>query len=137
MKKQTTLQIIKWGQRDCWLKDIAALYQQVWKIDTDCLKQIQRHMGYEGFKGYICLNEVEQLCGFTYGYASLSGQYYHELLAKHLKPDLSKEWLTNCFEFVELCVHPLLHQQGIGSLLHDQLLKDIQFSCCQIGLLGC
>ena len=127
MKKQTALQIVKWCQKDVWLKDIATLYQQVWNIDSDCMKQFQRHMGYEGFKGYIILNEAEKPCGFTYGYASLSGQYYHELLANHLKPDISKEWLTNCFEFVELCVHPSLHQQSIGSLLHDQLLEDIQY----------
>lgn len=60
-------------------------------------------------------------------YTSLSGQYYRELLTSHLKPDLSNEWLANCFEFVELCVHPSVRQKGIESLLHDSLLKDIPF----------
>ncbi len=120
-------QIVKWNRTDHSLEEIVSLYQQVWNMDTDCTEQFNRHMHYEDFRGYICLTEEEKPVGFTYGYASLPGQYYHELLSSHLKPDLSNEWLTNCFEFVELCVDSSMRRQGIGELLHDHLLKDLPF----------
>ena len=119
--------IVKWKQTDDLLRPIVSLYKQVWAIDTDCTEHFKRHMNYEGFRGYIYLNKEEMPIGFAYGYASLPGQYYRERIANHLKSDLSIEWLTNCFEFVELCVHPSMRQKGIGSLLHDSLLKDIPF----------
>ena len=68
-----------------------------------------------------------ELIGYAYGYSSLSGQYYHELLASHLAPDTSTEWLRDCFEFVELAVHPSCRKQGLGARLHDQLLKKLPF----------
>ncbi len=121
------VKIIKWDRTNDWLESIVSLYQQVWNTTTDCTEHFKRHMDYEGFRGYICLNEEEKLVGFTYGYASLPGQYYRELLANQLGFDLSHTWLTNCFEFVEICVHPSMRQKGVGSFLHDSLLKDIPF----------
>lgn len=119
--------MVKWNRTDDLLKPIVSLYQQIWNINTDCTERFMRHMDYAGFRGFVCLDEEEMPVGFAYGYASLSGQYYRELLTSHLKPDLSNEWLANCFEFVELCVHPSVRQKGIGSLLHDSLMKDIPF----------
>lgn len=119
--------MVKWNRTDDLLKPIVSLYQQIWNSNTDGTEQFNRHMDYEGFRGYVCLDEEEMPVGFAYGYTSLSGQYYRELLTSHLKSDLSNEWLANCFEFVELCVHPSVRQKGIGSLLHDSLLKDIPF----------
>src|SRR5699024_7463338 len=37
----------------------------------------------------------------------------------------SKEWLDNCFEFVELAINPSYKRQGIGGLLHDTLFENI------------
>ena len=127
MEKQTNVHMVNWSRKDNWLKQIASLYQQVWNIDTDCTEQFKRHMMYEGFRGTICLDEEDEPIGFAYGYASLPGQYYHELLSSHLKVDLSNEWLTNCFEFVELCVHPSMRQLGIGTLIHEHLLKNMPY----------
>lgn len=121
------VEIIKWDRTNEWLEPLASLYQQVWNTNTDCIEQFKRHMDYKGFRGYICLNENKNPEGFTYGYSSQSGQYYRELLAKHLEPELANEWLANCFELVEICVHPSMGKKGIGSLLHDSLLKDIPF----------
>ena len=127
MKKQTSIQTMTWSVNDNPLKSIASLYQQVWNMDADCTEHFKRHMSYEGFRGSISLNEDNELIGFSYGYASLPGQYYHELLAKHLPPVLRDRWLANCFEFVELCVHPSSRQQGFGAQLHDHLLENMQY----------
>ena len=127
MEKQTGVQIVMWSREDEWLEQIINLYQKVWNIDTDCTEQFKRHMTYEGFRGRICLDEEHKPIAFAYGYASLPGQYYHELLSNHLKADLSTEWLTDCFEFVELCVHPSKRQLGIGTLLHEHVLKDMPY----------
>ena len=128
MKKQTSIQTVTWNEKDNRLKSIASLYQQVWNMDADCTEHFKRHMSYEGFRGSISLNEEHELIGFAYGYTSLPGQYYHELLAKHLTPFLRNQWRANCFEFVELCVHPSIRQQGVGAQLHDHLLGNTQYA---------
>ncbi|EEK79013.1 Acetyltransferase, GNAT [Bacillus cereus R309803] len=36
-----------------------------------------------------------------------------------------EEWLQDCFEFVELAVHPKYQKEGLGTKLHNRLLNGI------------
>ena len=120
------MEILKWDNESI-LHSVASLYQTVWNDRSDThLNRIKRHTGYKGFCGYAAVDEGD-IIGYAYGYSSLSGQYYHELLTDHLSSDGSDDWLNNCFEFVELAVHPKYRKRGIGAHLHDQLLKDLPF----------
>ncbi|MEH7237643.1 GNAT family N-acetyltransferase [Bacillus sp. JJ1562] len=105
------------------LETINGLYRQVW--NQSIKERLKKHLNYDGFRGYIMKSNGEEILGFSYGYTSRSGQYYHELLAKELGPIKYEKWLEDCFEFVELAVHPNHRKQGYGKELIHELLKGV------------
>jgi len=109
--------------QDEHLEQIEQLYNKVWH--NPILERLQKHRTYEGFKGVVLLNKTE-LVGFAYGYHSLPGQYYHGLLSKALNPQEYDQWLTDCFEVVELAVDPDFRRQGHAKTLMMELLKDVK-----------
>jgi GNAT superfamily N-acetyltransferase len=62
------------------------------------------------------------IAGFAYGYQSQPGQWWHDHVAATLGETLTRRWLGDCFELVELAVQPASQGQGAGSRLHDSLL---------------
>lgn len=46
----------------------------------EMVERITRHMGYTDFKGVLAINAENEVIGFTYGYRSLEGQYYNQLM---------------------------------------------------------
>lgn len=125
LKKMVEIQ--QWNKEEAILHSVVSLYQTVWNDWSEShLSRIKRHTGYKGFLGYVAVSDGEVI-GYVYGYSSLSGQYYHELMTKHLSSGASDSWLNDCFEFVELAVHPNYRKHGIGARLHDQLLHDLPF----------
>ena len=108
------------------VQQVSELYMQVWKSeDLSIKKRILKHSTYEGFRGFIIMTEEDRVIGFAYGYTSLPGQFYHELLAKELNEKEYKLWLQDCFEFVELAVHPSYRKKGYGKMLITKLLEDV------------
>jgi ribosomal protein S18 acetylase RimI-like enzyme len=106
---------------------IAGLYHQVWaQGDIHFAERLKRQSQYDGFRGLV-LTESEQVLGFCYGYHSLAGQYYHDLLARGLGPVGTQQWLSNCFELVELAIAPQARRQGIGKLLCQSLLINVPY----------
>ena len=67
----------------------------------------------------------EQLVGFAYGYTSQPGQWWYEQVKAALPAQITEEWLNNSFQFAEIAVSPGFQGQGIGSRLHDDLLKGL------------
>ena len=106
------------------LNAIDDLYRQIWNHSIQ--ERLNKHYRYHGFKGSVCISGDEEIVGFVYGYCSMPGQYYHELLANELGSVESKRWLKDCFELVELAVHPSHRNLGYGKLLVTQLLKEVQ-----------
>ena len=108
------------------LDQVASLYNEIWNTDDASIKErLLKHSTYKGYKGIILLSD-EKIAGFAYGYTSLPGQFYHEKLAKAFNPEEYEQWLTDCFEFVELAVHPDNRKQGFGSILVHNLLQDVE-----------
>ncbi|RSD27879.1 GNAT family N-acetyltransferase [Mesobacillus subterraneus] len=108
------------------LKQIAALYQEVWnKEDRSWEERLVRHSGYEGFRGFAALNDNGEIVGYSYGYTSLPGQFYHNLMAKEFAESEYDKWLKGCFEFVELAVHPAHRNQGLAKELINLLLDGV------------
>ncbi|AXI08824.1 GNAT family N-acetyltransferase [Oceanobacillus sp. 143] len=108
------------------LHKVSELYKQVWKSEEHSIKErILKHSLYEGFQGFVILSNEDKLIGFSYGYTSLPGQYYHELLAKEFYSEQYNKWLKDCFEFVELAVNPSFRKQGFGNMLITKLLEEV------------
>lgn len=105
------------------LEKIDSLYREVWNHSIK--ERLIKHASYEGFRGYVIISDDEEVLGFSYGYTSLPGQYYHELLSKELGPKEHEKWLADCFELVELAVHPSHRKKGLGKLLVNELLIGV------------
>jgi ribosomal protein S18 acetylase RimI-like enzyme len=98
------------------------LYQILYGADPlQMQKQFRRHFQYPNFEGYFAVID-QRLAGFVYGYSSRKGQYYHELLAKHLHGD--QGWMEDCMELAELGVHPKYRRCGIAMELVAALLRN-------------
>ncbi|WP_042149525.1 N-acetyltransferase [Paucisalibacillus sp. EB02] len=112
------------------LSEIVLLYSEVWgEHSVDFAERLKRHANYPGFKTVVALNDDDDdddAIGFAYGYTSKPGQYYHEQLRKALSKSNQDWWLDDCFEFVELVVHPNQRRKYKGQELAANLLEDIQ-----------
>lgn len=108
---------------------IACVYGAAFGVDRQDSEQfltnaLDRHIDYPGFRGLVAEDQDGAMLGFDYGYLSVTGQWWHELIRPVLTAASRSDWLEDAFEFVELAVHPDFQGQGIGSRLHDALLID-------------
>ena len=81
-----------------------------------------------GFKCVIARNETDhdRIIGFGYGVASQPDTWWRDQVADKMSRDMADEWLSDCFEFVELAVYPAYQGLGIGGKLHDALLSGVR-----------
>ena len=83
-----------------------------------------RHTVRKDFRCCIA-REDGRIVGFTYGYTTEPGQWWHDIVARAMDAVTVEEWLTGSFEFVELAVLPEAQGRGIGGRLHDALLEGL------------
>lgn len=111
------------------IQKVSELYKEVWNSEDHSIKErIVKHSSYEGFRGFVIQSKEDRVIGFSYGYTSMPGQFYHELLAKEFNSEEYYDWLQDCFEFVELAVHPSYRKQGLGKMLISKLLEGVDNS---------
>lgn len=109
------------------MNQVADLYQQVWNKEDDAIRdRVLRHAGYDGYRGFVAISEQGEVAGYAYGYFSQPGQYYHGLLSKAFNPEDDQDWLEDCFEFVELGVHPSFRNQGLAKKLVTRLIDGVE-----------
>jgi ribosomal protein S18 acetylase RimI-like enzyme len=85
------------------------------------------HVRWKGFRCVVARRAPgESIIGFAYGYTSQVDTWWHAQVITRLSPWQKSEWLSDCFEFVELGVTPAFQGQGIGGSLHDALLSGLQ-----------
>ncbi|WP_163527663.1 GNAT family N-acetyltransferase [Halobacillus ihumii] len=116
-----------WGEIDEDVNEMIDIYSNSFE-DTkpeQVLEMITKHVTYKGFSGVKYVDENGGALGFAYGYTSFPGQYYREKIAAQLTDKEIQQWLTDCFELVELAVEPASRKKGIGRLLHDELLQTV------------
>jgi ribosomal protein S18 acetylase RimI-like enzyme len=93
---------------------------------TDFGQAFERHATLEGFRFLAAFDtQTATLAGFTYGYTSRPGQWWHDQVSLGLSPRRSRQWLGGSFELAELAVRPDYQGQKIGSRLHDGLLVGL------------
>ncbi|HFU7059228.1 TPA: GNAT family N-acetyltransferase, partial [Bacillus cereus] len=90
------------------IENMAKLYCKAFEKTNfnEVIERMKRHIEYTDFKGIVAINDENEVVGFTYGYRSMEGQYYNQLMRAVLNLEQVDEWLQDCFEFVELAVHP-------------------------------
>src|ERR1700712_1198803 len=84
----------------------------------------RRHTAHPGFACRAALLDDDTLVGFGYGYTTLPGQWWHDLVHKALDEDQSDTWLRNAFELSELHVLPDFQGDGTGRVLLGDLAQS-------------
>ena len=85
---------------------------------------VLKHSGFVSFRFRAAINNHGRLVGFAYGYSSLPGQWWHDLVRRAIgKP--SAHWLEDAFELSELHVSPASQGSGIGERVLRSLADDL------------
>lgn len=84
---------------------------------------IRRHVERDGFVGHAIRLASGGMAGFTYGYTSTPGQWWHDQVRLALD-GIGDLWLEDAFEYVELAVNPRYQRLGFGRVLHDALMDS-------------
>ena len=114
------MRLVPWQGDDLLrrLDDLIAVYGAAMGYRPDLLATrkgyIATHARRPGFRAVATLGDDGSLFGFGYGYTSVAGQWWHDQVSGALLPEARRMWLTDCFEVVELHVHPAAQGHGIG-----------------------
>jgi len=84
----------------------------------------RKHVSHEGFACRAAVLDDGTLIGFGYGYTTLPGQWWHDLVRRAVTQD-ADYWLREAFELSELHVRPETQGQGIGEQLLRSLAEDL------------
>lgn len=87
------------------------------------------HSARDGFHAYVAVL-TDEVIGMIYGYRGTSGQWWHDTVARQLKPDVAARWMRDSYELVELAVAPKHQGKGVGSSLVTQLLDGRREATC-------
>lgn len=114
--------------------EVLYVYEAAWSTTAFALSPFQlrdfegileRHRTRKSFRLATAREESGELVGFAYGYTSERGGWWRDIVTDALDDAVVEEWFSDCFEFVELAVHPGAQARGVGSSLHDALLGGI------------
>ena len=84
------------------------------------------HARWKGFRCVVARQAPNApITGFAYGYTTQPDTWWHAQVMTQFSASQIRQWLSDCFEFVELGVDPSFQGQGIGGLLHDALLRGL------------
>jgi ribosomal protein S18 acetylase RimI-like enzyme len=100
-----------------------AAYAGTQRADT-----ARRHASNDAFACRAAVLADGTLVGFGYGYTTLPGQWWHDLVRKALTPELGRAWLRDAFELSELHVLPPFQGRGLGRELITELAAAIPHS---------
>lgn len=118
-----------------WRGEIVACYRAAWlptrfrpeeRAVSGFERRFEEHRTRPGFRLHVALDD-SKVIGFVYGYRSQPNTYWHDLVSQHLTPEARSQWLSDCFEFVELAVVPAFQGRRVGAALHDAVLEGLSF----------
>jgi ribosomal protein S18 acetylase RimI-like enzyme len=108
------------------LDDVIAVYGLAMGYPQDLLTTRKGYMGSHvnrrEFRAVASFDDNDVLLGFGYGYLSEPGQWWHDQVRGAIRRDQRMGWLADCFEVVELHVHPAAQGQGLGATQLRMLL---------------
>jgi ribosomal protein S18 acetylase RimI-like enzyme len=81
---------------------------------------VLKHSEYASFTCRAAISADGSMVGFGYGYTSLPGQWWHDLVRRAI-PAGNADWLFNAFELSELHVLPQWQGHGIG----ERMLRSL------------
>jgi ribosomal protein S18 acetylase RimI-like enzyme len=130
------MRLVRWQGEDLLhrLDDVIAVYGAAMGYSVQLLQTrrgyVAGHTRRPDFQAVATLDDDDALLGFGYGYRGGPGQWWHDQVRTALKRDARKQWLTDCFELVELHVRPDAQGQKIGGRQLYALLTNAAQETC-------
>jgi GNAT superfamily N-acetyltransferase len=115
------MRLVAWQPDDLLrrLDDVIAVYGEAMGYRPELLQTrrgyIASHVRRAGFRAVATITPEGRVAGFGYGYTSFAGQWWHDQVRSSLDEPSRQQWLTNCFEVVELHVRPVAQGHGVGA----------------------
>jgi ribosomal protein S18 acetylase RimI-like enzyme len=115
------MRLVAWQPDDLLrrLDDVVAVYGEAMGYRQELLQTrrgyIGAHVRRAGFRAVATLTTDGRLAGFGYGYTSGAGQWWHDQVRSPLTDEARVQWLSDCFEVVELHVRPAAQGHGVGA----------------------
>ncbi|GAA2667555.1 MULTISPECIES: GNAT family N-acetyltransferase [Actinoplanes] len=115
------MRLVAWQPDDLLrrLDDVVTVYGEAMGYRPELLQTrrgyIGSHVRRPGFRAVATLTTEGRVAGFGYGYTSAAGQWWHDQVRYALGEDSRRQWLTDCFEVVELHVRPAAQGHGVGA----------------------
>jgi ribosomal protein S18 acetylase RimI-like enzyme len=88
----------------------------------------RKHVSIDGFACRAALLDDGTLVGFGYGYTTMPGQWWHDLVRRALDREAGRSWLADAFELSELHVLPEYQGGGVGRRLLTSLAAALPHS---------
>jgi ribosomal protein S18 acetylase RimI-like enzyme len=85
----------------------------------------RHHVDYDGFCARAATLPDGTLVGFGYGYTTMPGQWWHDLVRTALSGELARDWLRDAFELSELHVLPEYQCRGLGRRMLVELAEAV------------
>jgi ribosomal protein S18 acetylase RimI-like enzyme len=82
---------------------------------------VLKHAEFDAFRCRAAIDGHGTMLGFGYGYTSVTGQWWHDLVRKAIGRAAAQHWLDYAFELSELHVSPDV--QGVG--LGERILRSL------------
>lgn len=127
--RKSGTRLVEWTPADlvARLDDLIGVYGAAMGYGAPTLETrrgfIAMHVHRTGFRAVATVDADGGLLGFGYGYLSEPGQWWHDQVRAGLKPAARRTWLSDCFEVVELHVHPDAQGAGVGAAQLTALLR--------------
>lgn len=121
---------MRWGPAEfvARVREAMAIYAQAMGYPSTVVDNragyAMTHADRPGFRAVAALGPDESLLGFGYGYATESGQWWHDQVMKALDRAAADLWLRGGLELCELHVLPARQGEGIGRAILLTLLVD-------------
>lgn len=101
-------------------------YNESYSVLSRFCHAIEAHSVRSGFTGFFVKQpDSDEIIGFTYGYTSLPGQWWHDVVTRDLRPTLIQNWFSDAFELVDLALLPEEQGNGFGGSLFDHLIESL------------
>lgn len=109
-----------------WVFTASQLYGEAMRRPPEYVLQrreiMQSHLHRRGFVAVVAVDD-DELIGFGYGYRGRAGEWWHDVVAAALGPQVTADYLSDGFELAELHVTPARQREGIGRTMLDRLLE--------------